>query len=58
MIDLEPGILEDIMSGSSSSLFELENFVFGHSGSSNIWAKGFYSEGNSLLDSILDTIRN
>ncbi|PKC01876.1 tubulin-domain-containing protein, partial [Rhizophagus irregularis] len=34
-----------------------DNFVFGQSGSGNNWAKGYYTEGAELVDSILDVLR-
>ncbi|PKY24256.1 tubulin-domain-containing protein, partial [Rhizophagus irregularis] len=34
-----------------------DNFVFGQSGAGNNWAKGYYTEGAELVDSILDVLR-
>ncbi|CAJ0901212.1 7672_t:CDS:2, partial [Entrophospora sp. SA101] len=34
-----------------------DNFVFGQSGAGNNWAKGYYTEGAELIDSILDVLR-
>merc|ERR1712114_54930 len=33
------------------------NFVFGQSGAGNNWAKGHYTEGAGLVDSVLDVVR-
>ncbi|CAH1766843.1 7090_t:CDS:2 [Entrophospora sp. SA101] len=38
-------------------LFRPDNFVFGQSGAGNNWAKGYYTEGAELIDSILDVLR-
>lgn len=38
-------------------LFRPDNFVFGQSGAGNNWAKGFYTEGAELIDSVMDVIR-
>lgn len=38
---------------SSSSLYS----VFGQSGAGNNWAKGHYTEGAELVDSVLDVVR-
>ena len=32
-------------------------FVFGQSGEGNNWAKGHYTEGAELVDSVLDVVR-
>merc|ERR1711893_53323 len=33
------------------------NFVFGQTGAGNNWAKGHYTEGAELIDSVLDVVR-
>lgn len=38
-------------------IFRPDNFIFGQSGAGNNWAKGHYTEGAELCDSILDVIR-
>merc|ERR1711872_795752 len=43
LVDLEPGTMD--------------NFVFGQSGAGNNWAKGHYTEGAELVDSVLDVVR-
>ncbi|VFQ70541.1 unnamed protein product, partial [Cuscuta campestris] len=38
--------------------FRHDNFVFGKSsGAGNNWAKGHYTEGAELIDSVLDVVR-
>ena len=39
------------------NLFRPDNFVFGQSGAGNNWAKGHYTEGAELVDSVLDVVR-
>ena len=34
-----------------------DNFVFGQTGAGNNWAKGHYTEGAELVDSVLDVVR-
>ena len=34
-----------------------DNIVFGQSGAGNNWAKGHYTEGAELVDSVLDVVR-
>jgi len=57
LTDLEPGTMDAIRSGSYGQLFRPDNYVFGQSGAGNNWAKGHYTEGAELVDSILDVIR-
>ncbi|KAI8045990.1 hypothetical protein M5D96_002190 [Drosophila gunungcola] len=49
LVDLEPGTMD--------SIFRPDNFVFGQSGAGNNWAKGHYTEGAELVDSVLDVVR-
>jgi hypothetical protein len=39
------------------SLVGPDNIVFGQSGAGNNWAKGHYTEGAELVDSVLDVVR-
>ena len=57
LVDLEPGTLDELRSSPIGSLFRPDNFVFGHSGAGNNWAKGHYTEGAELLDAIVDVTR-
>jgi hypothetical protein len=44
-------------SGPFGQIFRPDNFVFGQSGAGNNWAKGHYTEGAELVDSVLDVVR-
>jgi tubulin beta len=57
MLDLEPGTMEAIKTGTHGKLFKPSNFVFAQSGAGNNWAKGHYTEGAELIDSVLDVVR-
>jgi len=57
LVDLEPGTMDAVRGGPFGSLFRPDNFVFGQSGAGNNWAKGHYTEGAELVDSILDVVR-
>jgi len=57
LVDLEPGTMDSIRSGPYGNVFRPDNFVFGQSGAGNNWAKGHYTEGAELVDSIMDVIR-
>merc|ERR1711935_932714 len=57
LTDLEPGTMDSIRAGPYGALFRPDNFVFGQSGAGNNWAKGHYTEGAELVDSIMECIR-
>ncbi|XP_028659838.1 tubulin beta-1 chain-like isoform X2 [Erpetoichthys calabaricus] len=54
LVDLEPGTMDSVRSGPFGQLFRPDNFVFGQSGAGNNWAKGHYTEGADLVDSVMD----
>ena len=51
------GTKDSIINGPFGELFRPDSFVFGHSGAGNNWAKGHYTEGAELVDSVLDVVR-
>lgn len=57
MLDLEPGTMDSVRSSAFGQAFRPDNFVFGQSGAGNNWAKGHYTEGAELIDSVLDVVR-
>jgi tubulin beta len=57
LVDLEPGTMDSVRAGPYGQLFRPDNFVFGQTGAGNNWAKGHYTEGAELIDSVLDTVR-
>ena len=57
LTDLEPGTMDSVRAGPFGQLFRPDNFVFGQSGAGNNWAKGHYTEGAELIDSVLDVVR-
>mmetsp|Transcript_26010 Transcript_26010/g.36335 ORF Transcript_26010/g.36335 Transcript_26010/m.36335 type:complete len:453 (+) Transcript_26010:92-1450(+) len=57
LMDLEPGTMDSVRAGKNGGLFKPDNFVFGQSGAGNNWAKGHYTEGAELIDSVLDIVR-
>ena len=54
LFPLNPSTLR---SGPYGQIFRPDNFVFGQSGAGNNWAKGHYTEGAELVDSVLDVVR-
>ncbi|XP_036983295.2 tubulin beta chain-like [Artibeus jamaicensis] len=57
LVDLEQGPIDSVRSGPFGQIFRPDNFVFGQSGAGNIWAKGYYTEGAELADSVMDLVR-
>ncbi|KAK8757536.1 hypothetical protein V5799_004832 [Amblyomma americanum] len=49
--------MDAVRSGPFGQLFRPDNFVFGQGGAGNNWAKGHYTEGAELVDSVLDVVR-
>merc|ERR1711977_95345 len=54
LMDLEPGTMDSVRAGPFGQLFRPDNFVFGQTGAGNNWAKGHYTEGAELTDSVLE----
>ncbi|KAL2547540.1 Tubulin beta-6 chain [Forsythia ovata] len=57
LVDLEPGTMDSLRTGPYGQIFRPDNFVFGQNGAGNNWAKGHYTEGAELIDSVLDVVR-
>jgi len=49
LVDLEPGTMDSIRSGSLGHLFRPDNFVYGQNGAGNNWAKGREYSFNAIL---------
>ena len=49
--------MDSVRSGPFGQIFRPDNFVFGQSGAGNNWAKGHYTEGAELVDTVLDVVR-
>ncbi|KAF7684521.1 Tubulin beta chain [Astathelohania contejeani] len=57
LIDLEPGTIDMVKQGPYGEMFRPDNFIFGQSGAGNNWAKGHYTEGAELVDTVMDVVR-
>ncbi|XP_069845850.1 tubulin beta-1 chain [Dipodomys merriami] len=57
LVDLEPGTMDSIRSGKLGTLFQPDSFIYGTSGAGNNWAKGHYTEGAELAESVLEAAR-
>ena len=49
--------MDSLRSGPYGQIFHPDNFVFRQSGARNNWAKGHYTEGAELVNSVLDVVR-
>ncbi|GAA5844414.1 hypothetical protein JCM9279_006293 [Rhodotorula babjevae] len=58
MIDLEPSTGDAIKAGKLGGLFRPSGFISGSSGAGNNWAKGYYTEGAELVESIMDQLHH
>ncbi|GAA5892007.1 hypothetical protein JCM8208_002967 [Rhodotorula glutinis] len=57
LVDLEPGTMDVIRASPMGELFRPDNFVHAQSSAGNNWAKGHYTEGAELVDSVMDVVR-
>jgi len=57
LVDLEPGTMDSVRAGPYGGLFRPDNYIFGQSGAGNNWAKGHYTVGAELVESVMDVVR-
>uniref|UniRef100_A0A2I3HF62 Tubulin beta chain n=1 Tax=Nomascus leucogenys TaxID=61853 RepID=A0A2I3HF62_NOMLE len=57
LVDLEPRTMDSVRSGPFGQIFRPDNFIFGQCGAGNNWAKGHYTEGAELMESVMDVAR-
>ncbi|KAG9322353.1 hypothetical protein KVV02_001335 [Mortierella alpina] len=57
LVDLEPGALDAIRASEYGQLFRPDNYIHGQNGAGNNWAKGHYTEGADLIESVMDVVR-
>jgi len=57
LVDLEPGTMDNTKASTYGGIFKPGNFVFAQNGAGNNWAKGHYTEGAELVESVLDAVR-
>jgi len=57
LVDLEPGTMDVIKAQVLGPAFKPDNMCFGNNGAGNNWAKGHYTEGAELVESVLDRVR-
>jgi len=57
LVDLEPGVVDGVRSGTYGGIFRPDNMITGQAGAGNNWAKGYYTEGAEMIEEILDAVR-
>lgn len=57
LVDLEPATIEAVKSSKYGNLFRPDNLIYGQTSAGNNWAKGHYTEGAELVDSVMEVVR-
>jgi tubulin beta len=57
LVDLDPAALDSVRGGLYGQLFRPDNFIFGQCSTGNNWARGFYTDGAEIFQSVLDALR-
>eukprot|EP00035_Acanthoeca_spectabilis_P028326 m.470126 g.470126 ORF g.470126 m.470126 type:complete len:478 (-) comp29431_c0_seq1:64-1497(-) len=58
LADLDPGTVDVVRASTLGALFSANHMVSGPNGGGNNWAKGYYTEGAEIIDSVVDTVRH
>ena len=56
-VDLEPTVIDEIKQGPYKDLFHPEQMITGKEDAANNYARGHYTVGKELIDSVLDKVR-
>nr|AAA35350.1 alpha-tubulin 1 [Schizosaccharomyces pombe] len=56
-VDLEPNVIDQVRTGPYKDLFHPEQMVTGKEDASNNYARGHYTVGKEMIDSVLERIR-
>ncbi|XP_019867254.1 tubulin alpha-1D chain [Aethina tumida] len=56
-VDLEPTVVDEVRTGSYRQLFHPEQLITGQEDAANNYARGHYSVGKDIIDSVMDRIR-
>lgn len=57
LVDLEPGVLDEVKASDIGQMFRPDSFCNAQTSAGNNWAKGHYTEGAELVDTVMDIIR-
>jgi tubulin beta len=56
LVDLEPGVIHRIENGDMSQLFDEGSIVRKIPGAANNWARGYHTEGEKVIDQVMNVI--
>ena len=56
-VDLEPSVIDEVRTGSYRQLFHPEQLISGKEDAANNFARGHYTIGKEIADSVLDRVR-
>ncbi|GAA93509.1 uncharacterized protein L969DRAFT_52136 [Mixia osmundae IAM 14324] len=56
-VDLEPNVIDEVRNGAYKGLFHPETLVNGKEDAANNYARGHYTVGKELIDTVLDRLR-
>uniref|UniRef100_A0A8C2IAF6 Si:ch73-199e17.1 n=1 Tax=Cyprinus carpio TaxID=7962 RepID=A0A8C2IAF6_CYPCA len=56
-VDLEPTVIDEVRTGTYRQLFHPEQLITGKEDAANNYARGHYTTGKEMIDSVLDRIR-
>lgn len=57
LVDLEPSTMDSVRAGTFGQLFKPDNFIFGQTEAGGSFAKGYYTEGAEIVDSVMDVVK-
>lgn len=57
MVDLEPGVINEIKTGEYKNLFHPQNLISGKEDAANNYARGHYTVGKEILEPVMEEIR-
>jgi len=57
MVDLEPGVINDVRTGEYKDLYHPQNLICGKEDAANNYARGHYTVGKEILEQTMDEIR-
>ena len=56
-VDLEPSVCDEVRSGKYKTLYHPEQIINGKEDAANNYARGHYTTGKEIVDTVLDRVR-
>merc|ERR1711931_253201 len=57
MVDLEPSVIDDVKAGAHKGLYHPDQLICGKEDAANNYARGHYTIGKELIDTVLERVR-